>query len=192
MSFVIDPRKNWARAEELLAEETDPRRRQILETIIKHSKSEAAADFETLMSTVAPNAHYHSYAAAEPEMNAANSPEGKAEVAAYYTGIVESGCHLLEHGVERMVVGRDQITTEGELRMAYPGAILSAMGFDVPDPDALYLYQQRLLIVWEFDQDGLVLCEDSYGAAGSVGFEGISERRIQPEEIYRVSSQDVA
>lgn len=192
MSFVIDPRKNWARAEKLLGEEDDPRRRQILETIIQHSKSEAAADFETLMSTVASNAHYKSYAAADPEMNQANSPQGHAGVAAYYTGIVESGCHLLEHDVERMVVGRDAITTEGELRMAYPGVILNAMGIEVPDPEGLYLYQQRLLIVWEFDEEGRVLCEDSYAAAGSVGFDGISERRIQPEEIYRVSAQDVS
>ena len=191
MSFVIDPRKNWALAEKLLADERDPRRRQLLETLIQHAKAESSADFEALMATVAPNAHYRSFATEDPAMTAANSPEGKEGVAAYYTGIVASGCHLIEHDVERMVVGQDAITTEGQLKIAYPGSVLALMGVVVPDPDVHYLYSQRLLIVWEFDEDGLVLCEDSYAAAGGEAFEGIAERRLAPEDVYRVGPEDL-
>ena len=184
MEYVIDPRKNWRLAEQRLAEEKDPRRQRILETLIAHAKAEASADFPALMETVAPGAHYRSYAASDPAMNEAQSPQGKEGVAAYYTAIVESGCHFIEHDVERMAVGRDTLTSEGELKMAYPGAVLLGMGIEVPDPDALYLYQQRLLIVWEFDDDGRVLCEDSYSGGGE-GFGGIAERPIALEEIYR-------
>lgn len=184
MSYVIDPRKNWAMAEKLLAEEHDPRRRQILETLVAHSKAEAAADFEALMATVSPRAHYHSYATDDEAVNEAQSPQGKDGVAAYYRAIVESGCHHIEHDVERMAVGRDALTTEGQLKMAYPGAVLAAMGIAVPDPDALYLYQQRLLIVWEFDEEGRVICEDSYSGGGP-GFEGIAGRPIPPDRIHR-------
>ena len=190
MNFVIDPRKNWAKAEKLLSEEKNPRARQILETLVIHSKAEAAADFDSLMATVAPNAHYHSHATDDPAMNAANSPRGKDEVAAYYKGIVASGCHFIEHDIERMVVGRNALTTEGDLKMAYPGAVLEAMSIDVPDPVALYLYQRRLLIVWEFDENGLLLCEDSYAGAGGLGFADIGERILSTEEIYRVGPQD--
>lgn len=186
MSYLIDPRKNWAMAEKQLAEERDPRRRQILETLIAHSQAECKPDFDALMATVSPRAHYRSYAAPNAAENEANSPKGKDGVAAYYTAIVESGCHYIEHDIERMAVGQDVLTTEGTLRMAYPGAVLAAMGHPAPDPALHYLFEQRLLIVWAFDADGLVLCEDSY-SGGGLGFEGIAERPIAPEQIYRVA-----
>ncbi len=186
MAYVIDPRKNWAMAEQFLAHEEDRGRQRILETLIAHSKAEAAADFEALMATVSPRAHYHSYVSGDGTINEAQSPQGKKAIASYYKNIVESGCHLIEHDVTRMAVGQDVLTTEGELSMAYPGPVLNAMGIEIPDREALYLYQQRLLIVWGFDEDGLVLCEDSYGGGGD-GFENIAERPLAPEEIYRIS-----
>jgi hypothetical protein len=187
MAYRIDPRKNWSTAELHLAKETDPRRRQILETLIAHSKAECIPDFDALMATVSPNAHYHSYASDDPAMNDAQSPKGKAGVAAYYTAIVESGCHHIEHDVKRMSVGSDIITTEGILKMAYPGHVLGLMDIAVPDPEALYLYTQRLLIVWEFDEAGLVLCEDSYGGPGEK-FDGIADRPISLDQIYTVEA----
>ena len=190
MSYVIDPRKNWALPEKRLTEERDPRRRQILETLIAHSKAESTPDFEALMATVSSRAHYHSYAAGDAAENEANSPKGKDGVAAYYTALVESGCHYIEHDIERMAVGQDALTSEGTLRMAYPAAVLGAMGIEVPDPEGSYLYEQRLLIVWEFDEDGLVLCEDSYSGGGA-GFDGIADRRLAPEQIYKVAEQGV-
>jgi hypothetical protein len=185
MTYLIDPRKNWTTAEAYLARETDSRRRQILETLIAHAKAESVPDFEALMATVSPNAHYHSFVGDDPAMNEAQSPKGKDGVAAYYTGIVESGCHRIEHEVVRMAVGDDVITTEGILKMAYPADVLGLMGIEVPDPSALYLYSQRLLIVWEFDEAGLVLCEDSYGGPGEK-FDGIADRPISLDQIYEV------
>ena len=185
MGYAIDPRKNWAMAEKRLLDEPDPRRRQILETLIAHAKAEARADFDALMATVSPRAHYRSYATDDEAMNEAQSPQGKDGVAAYYRAIVESGCHHIEHDVRRMAVGRDTLTTEGRLRMAYPGAVLVAMGIEVPDEDALYLYEQRLLIVWEFDEDGRVICEDSYSGGGA-GFEDIAHRPLSTDQIHRV------
>jgi len=188
VDYLIDPRKNWRLAEKHLANEKDSRRQQILETLIAHAKAEAAADFPALMETVSPQAHYRSYATPDPTTNEAQSPQGKDAVAAYYRAIVESGCHFIEHDVNRMAIGSDTLTTEGGLRMAYPGAVLGAMGIEVPDPAALYLYEQRLLIVWEFDESGRVLCEDSYSGGGA-GFEGIDQRPIESEQIYRFESE---
>jgi hypothetical protein len=182
MSHVIDPRKNWALAEKRLTEESDPRRRQILETLIAHSKAEAKPDFDALMATVAPNAKYVTYTGGDSAK--ANSPEGKTAVGDYYSMIVGSGMNHIEHDVERMAVGRDTLTTEGEMKMAYPGAVLKVMGIDVPDESALYLYEDRLIIVWEFDDDGLVVCEDSYSGGDRAKFEGIAQRPVRPDEIY--------
>ena len=133
------------------------------------------------MATVATNAKYTSYA---PGSGAENSPTGKQGVAAYYQGIVSTGCNQIEHAVERIAVGRDTITTEGDMKMAFPGAVLQGMGMQVPEPNGLYLYLSRLIIVWVFDEEGLVLCEDSYSGGEFPGFEGIAERPIGTEEIY--------
>ena len=181
MSYVIDCRKNWAMPERLLEAETDPSRRRNLATIIAHGKAEAKPDFEALMKTVAPDASYTSYT----EGGSENSPTGKDGVAAYYQGIVGSGCNHIEHAIERMSVGRDVITTEGDMKMAYPGTILASLGIPVPDEDALYLYLSRLMIVWGFDDDGLVTCEDSYAAGGFPGFEGIADRPVTMDQIYQ-------
>ena len=180
VGYVIDCRKNWAMPERLLQTESDPRRKQLLECIIAHGKAEAKPDFEALMATVAPNAHYHAFS---DGVAAEHSPKGKDGVAAYYKGIVDNGlCHI-EHDIERMAVGRDTITTEGEMKMAYPGAVLAGMGIEVPDANDLYLYETRLLIVWDFDADGLVLCEDSYDGGGPK-FEGIAERPVTRDQIF--------
>lgn len=179
-SYVIDCRKNWALPQQFLESETDPIRRRNLETIIAHAKAEAKPDFEALMATVALDASYTSYT----EGGEGNSPTGKDGVAAYYQGIVGSGCNHIEHAIERMAVGRDVITTEGDMKMAYPGKVLADMGIPVPDEDAHYLYLSRLMIVWGFDEDGLVTCEDSYAAGGYPGFEGIADRPVRLEEIY--------
>lgn len=180
MSYVIDCRKNWSMAEQALDTESDRRRKQILETIIQHAKAECTPDYPALMATVSPDAHYHNYSdSADP----VHSPKGKDGVAAYYKMIVESGLGNIEHACERMAIGSDTITTEGEMKMAYPGAVLQAMEVDVPDAKGLYLYQTRLLIVWGFDADGLVLCEDSYDGGGPK-FEGIGERPVTLDQIF--------
>ncbi len=177
-AYRIDPRKNWEMLERRLAEETDPATRRNLETIVKHSQSEALPDFEALMATVSERAHYHSFATDDPT----HSPRGKDGVAAYYKMIVETGCHLIEHHVDRVIADRNCATTEGVIRIAYPHDILRAMGYDVSDVSSHYMFESRLMIVWEFDEEGLVLCEDSY--SGQDGFEGIAERPISMDEIF--------
>jgi hypothetical protein len=181
MTYKVDPRKNYAVLEERLQAETDPIIRRNLEITIKHSKAEAAADFPTLMSTVSDDAAYTSYTSGTAAVD--NSPKGKDGVAAYYKMIVESGCHQIEHAVERVVADRHAISTDGDFTMAYPTAVLRAMGFDVSDAAPYYLYKGRLMIVWGFDENGLVTCEDSYPAGA--GFEGIAERPCRLEEIYQ-------
>jgi hypothetical protein len=181
MSYKVDPRKNYAALEERLKVETDPIIRRNLEITIRHSKAEAAADFRTLMSTVSENAAYTSYTSGAAAID--NSPKGKDGVAAYYKMIVESGCHHIEHAVDRVVADRHALSTEGDFTMAYPTQVLKAMGIDVSEDAPYYLYKGRLMIVWGFDENGLVTCEDSYPAGA--GFDGIAERPCRLEEIYQ-------
>jgi hypothetical protein len=174
---VIDQTLTWRKAEERLAAETDPTLRRNLQMLIKHMKSEATLDLEALMSTVSERAHYHTYSGT----SALPEPRGKAGVQAFYEAFAASGAGKLHHDIDRLVVDRDCIFTDGVMRMAYPGRTLLARGIEVDDPDAHYLFETRMAIVWPIDEDGLFLGEDAYTSGD--GFTGIADRKLDPADI---------
>jgi ketosteroid isomerase-like protein len=184
---VIDQNCTWVKVEERLASEPDPVLRRNLEMLLRHMKAEASLDMENLMATVSERAHYHSYSG-----RGNPNPEGKAAVRRFYEDFAASGAHKLQFPLERLVVDRDCILTEGVMRMAYPGSTLAQMGIEVDDPDAYYLYQARMAIVWPIDEDGLFIGEDSYVEGD--GMEGIAGRKINPEDIvlYRPEALSTA
>jgi len=177
MSPVIDQAVTWRKVEERLEAETDPILRRNLETVLAHMKAESAGDIDGLLDTLADDVHYHAYGAPDP----ASSPVGKDGVRGFYERFVASGAGRLQLDIDRLVVDRDCILTEGVMRMAYPGRTLQAMGIKVDDPDAHYLYEARMATLWPFDADGMVLGEDTY--TGSDGFAGIAERKLDEADI---------
>jgi len=152
--------------EERLARETEPRRRQLLENVLAHMKAETAGDLDGLMATLAPNPQYHQWGASPAD----HGPKGRAAVEQFYRDFVASGATNLEYDVERLVVDDDCIVTEGMMRIAYPGATLQAMGRDVDEPSACYLYEARMLVVWPYDADGMLLAEDAYTATDGFAY----------------------
>ena len=60
------------------------------------------------------------------------------------------------------------------------------MGHAVLDPDASYLFQTRMCILWPMDEDGLVIGEDTYTSGD--GFAGIAERKLGPADIVPVKA----
>jgi hypothetical protein len=174
---LIDQNLTWKKVEERLAIETDPVLRRNLEVLLQHMKAEALLDMEALMATVSERAHYHSYTG-DPD---SPSPEGKAAVQQFYENFAASGAGKLHLDIDRLVVDRDCILTEGVMRMAYPGRTLAAMGIAVDDAAADYLYETRMAIVWPIDEDGLFLGEDAY--TENDGFAGIAGRKIDPADV---------
>ncbi len=170
--MTIDPSRTWRRVEERLKTETEPRRRRNLETLLAHMKAEAAGDLDALLATVSEHARYHAYASDDPFL----SPKGKAAVREFYKAVLGSGAQRLEFDVERLVVDDDCVLTEGMMRIAYPGSLLKFMGHEVDDPEAFYLYQARMAIVWPMDENGRVIGEDSYVAGD--GFARIQSRKL--------------
>jgi hypothetical protein len=173
----INPSNTWRLVEARLATETNPRLRKNLEIVLEHMKAEAALDLDRLMATVSPDAHYHAYGSSSARMN----PKGKEAVRQFYVDFAASGAYRLELDVDRLIVDTDAVLTEGVMRMAYPGKTLIAMGHAVDDPDAFYMYEARMAIVWPMDKDGLVLGEDSYVSGD--GFAAIAQRKLAPEDI---------
>jgi hypothetical protein len=175
---VIDQSVTWAKVEERLATEADPVLRRNLETVFAHMRAEAAGDLDGLVSTLSDDVAYHAYSAPDvPEVN----PVGKGGVRRFYEDFIASGATKLQLDIDRLVVDRDCVLTEGTMRMAYPGRTLGARGIAVDDPDALYLYETRMAVLWPMDDHGLVRGEDTYTSGD--GFAGIASRKLRPEDI---------
>ncbi len=173
---VIDQRRTWTKVEERLATETDPQLRRNLELLLQHMKAEATLDMESLMATVSEDALYQNFAP-----TGQYDLVGKAAVQKFYEDFAASGAHKLHLDIDRLVVDRHCILTEGVMRMAYPGRTLLATGIEVDDPDAYYLFETHMAVIWPIGPDGLFIGEDSY--TGANGFDGIADRKIPLSEI---------
>lgn len=172
---VIDQNLTWRKVEDRLATETDPVLRRNLELLLQHMKAEACLDMESLMATVSEAARYENFG------DEASVLDSKAAVRKFYEDFAASGAHKLHFELDRLVVDRDCILTEGTMRMAYPGRVLAHRGIDVDDPDASYLFETNMAVIWPIGPDGLFIGEDSY--TGRNGFDGIAQRKIDPSDI---------
>ncbi len=175
---LIDPANTTSAVDERLRTETDPVLRANLELLARHMRAEAALDLDELMATVSPQARY----VFNTDRGPSQVLEGKEAVRRFYTEFAASGAHRLQHQLTRLYVDKGGIYTEGVLRMAYPGRALMAMGHPVDDPDAYYLYEANLAIVWPIADDGLFVGEDSFVAGD--GFAGIADRKLDPADIH--------
>jgi hypothetical protein len=175
---TIDQAVTWAKVEERLATETDPVLRRNLEIVLAHMRAEAEGDLDGLLATLSDDVAYHAYSVPDlPEVN----PVGKAGVRKFYSDFIASGATKLQLDIDRLVVDRDCVLTEGTMRMAYPGRTLAARGITVDDPDAFYLYETRMAVLWPLDEHGLVLGEDTYTSGD--GFAGIAGRKLRAGDI---------
>jgi hypothetical protein len=179
VSVVIDPSRTWAAVEARLASEDDPVLRRGLETVLAHMKAEAHGDLDGLLETLSDRSvAYHTYDA--PGVRELN-PIGKDEVRGFYERFIASGATRLQFDIDRLVVDRHCIVTEGVMRMAYPGSTLIARGIAVDDASASYLYQTRMAVFWPLDDEGKVMGEDTY--TGVDGFAGINGRKLAEADI---------
>jgi hypothetical protein len=179
---LIDPTVTYRKVEERLAAEKDPVLRRNLETVLAHMKAEMAGDVDGLLATLTDNPAYHAYGTEDPATN----PVGRDGVRAFYERFIASGAGQLQLDVDRLVVDKDCILTEGLMRIAYPGRTLQAMGIDVDDPHAYYLYETRMATLWPFDEQGRATGEDTY--TGGDGFAGIADRKLAPDDIVQYVS----
>jgi len=173
---VIDQHITWRKVEERLEHETDPVLRRNLEMLLRHMQAEAALDMETLMSTVSERAIYQNFGP-----DGVTGPVGKAAVQRFYEDFAASGAQKLQLDIDRLIVDRHCILTEGVMRMAFPGRTLNARGIEVDDLEADYLFETRMAVVWPIDEHGLFIGEDSYTAGD--GFAGIAQRKIDPADV---------
>ena len=177
----LDPNKSWSRIEERLASETDPILRRNLDLVLVHMKHEARADIEGVIATLCEKPRYVMH---DNPDDAVMNPEGSKDAVRkfYDLTIVQTGAHRLEFACDRVIVDKHSVFTDGLMLIAYPGTTLRAMGIEVDDSEAYYLYQTRMGIVWPVDAEvGKLVGEEAY--TGQDGFAGIADRKITLADI---------
>lgn len=142
-----------------LATTGSPRQRAMLERMRVHAAAERDGDLETLVGTLGEATNYHFW-----ELGGDVGPKTRDGVSEYYRNLVENNGHVLEFHCERMVVDDHCIVIEGRLTMIQPGALMvqhpMAAGF--AEADKNYLIRMRNVIFWSFDEELLIVGEDSY------------------------------
>jgi limonene-1,2-epoxide hydrolase len=177
----MNPNLTWKLVEKRYLAEKNPQHKRNLELVLAHMQAEARADIEGVVATLTEKPRYRTYG---NEGNEVLNPEGsKDAVRAFYDAtIVQTGAHRLEFDVDRVIVDDDAVFTEGVMRMAYPGQTLIAMGIEVDDPDAYYVGQSRMGIVWPVDHGEDRLTGEEVYSTGDT-FEGIAGRKISLADI---------
>lgn len=176
---VLEPRRSWPLVESRLAAENHPRRRRALATLLRHLRAERQGDLEGVMKTLGAHPVYRTYGASDPRM----CPEGPEAVRDFYATWIAAGGDLIDYDIQRLIVDDDSLLTEGPLRMPFIGRLLLSLGYEVDDPEAHYLYEARLAVVWCIDAEGLIEGELTYTAGN--GFRDIGSRKLRPEDLHR-------
>jgi len=158
----FDPDRSWAALERRMAEESDPRRRAALEQVRNHMRSEIGGELVPLMATLVDEPRYHFWG-----VPVEGGPKGRAAVEQFYTRMIAGGGHRFEFAIDRIVVDRDAVVTEGLMRQRIPGTAIAASGVErvageAVDAEADYLAETRILTVWPIAADGRIIGEDIY------------------------------
>lgn len=151
-----DPSTIWRPFEERLSQTEDPRRRQILETIIEHLRTETTGDLEGVMATVAPDAAFST--------PWGDGPQGWDEVRVHYEEVLAAGgignARVETH---RILVDDDALVNEYTLTLVVPWHTAKEYGFDIPDETGHYAVSERVCTLLPFDPEGRLRGEVSYG-----------------------------
>jgi len=170
---VVDSRKNWRLADELLAGESDAWRRTMLEGLKEHMQAECGGNLEALMNTLIDEPVFHNWSATSD-----TGPKGRDALREFYGNLIGSGSNQFEFDVERIVIGDDTLVTEGNIRVPFSGSMLQTMGVENVDPDSTYATRGRVVTFWPFDAAGKIIGEDIYSM--TTDFDDLDEVTLLP------------
>ena len=165
MTDLIDRTKMFRLLEERIANTTNPRHLLMLNRVLDHAKGEADLDLDLVMSTLTANPRYVAWGAAA---DMSPGPPGGPGLLRTDDRAGRPVLPGIRHGPHRR--RRRHIVTEGNFRSLYYGADAAKRGFPVDDPTAFYLLSLRMLIVWPFDAEGLIVGEETYSAVTTPDF----------------------
>jgi hypothetical protein len=156
---TIDPTAGRRAVDERLAKTENPRHRSMLQALSGHLRAEAEGSLDGLMDSLVEKPEYHMYAKGHDY-----GPKGYDAVKTYYAQLIAARRGVLEYVLDRIVLDDDCVVTEGLINAYQPGRAAKEFGFNVTELDATYLVSYRAVIMWPFDEAGLLLGEDGYAS----------------------------
>ena len=174
----FDQSITWQALEERLARTTNPRHQKMLQTVIDHAKAESAGDVDGLMATLGDNPQYHFWSNGQDW-----GPKGLDGVRAFYENFVASGAGFFESPKPRIVVDDDTVVTESSMRGIVPGPVAQARGHAIDDINGHYLVTARTAIFWPFDENCVLIGEDSYGSSDVADCHRVPDDELPAEYV---------
>ncbi|HEX4216832.1 MAG TPA: hypothetical protein VHZ02_00565 [Acidimicrobiales bacterium] len=160
MTSCVDQEIVLRQLNEKLGQTANPRVRAMLERVREHAAAETTGDLAGLMDTLNANPAYHFWGPVGDD-----GPKGRSGVESFYSDFVQNGQYFLEYNCDRIVADEDCVVLEAVIKAILPGPVMAtnpmAAGMDVK-ADRHYLLTARNVTFWPFDQDVMLVGEDSY------------------------------
>jgi hypothetical protein len=161
MTICIDQEVVVRQLTEKIERTTDSRHRTMLERVREHAIAEAAGSLQGLMDTLSSNPAYHFWDLQGGDVG----PKGREGISAYYSNFVQTRQHFLEYNCDRIIVDDEHVVMEAVLKLVVPGDVLVTnpmmAAMDIDDGNH-YLMTLRNLVIWPFDDELMIVGEDSY------------------------------
>jgi hypothetical protein len=172
---------------ELLEKTTEPLHRAMLLNFWRHVHLEGSGQYEKI---VAPDMMvdepvYRVTWGASPAVIT-----GKEAVVAFYSSVGEA---VLWNSDDLLAVADWGICDELTFHQIAPGAVLQAIGYDVPDPDVLYHASSRQAFIWPYDSQARLVGENLYEDKTSLVLEEVGpEEAITASRVREIHREQLA
>ena len=151
----------------LLEQTSNPLHRAILLNFWRHVHLEGSGQFDRIIAPdmMADHPVYRVTWGVSPAVI-----EGKEGVLGFYNSVGEA---VLWHSGDRLAVADWGICDELTFHQLAAGADLRALGYDIPDPAALYHVSSRQAFIWPYDEQARLIGENLYEDKTSLQIEEI-------------------
>ncbi len=153
----LDIREQNTAVERTLETTENPRHRYLLEAYLRHRYLESAGRYEEILAPdmTVENPVYRFTLAGQPSFKL----EGRDQVATLYGHWTETDQCIFYVEDEIVAVGDHLIVGRGVSYQQTLGSELAASGVEA-DEDAMYLARSQIVMIWPYDDRGLLLGED--------------------------------
>jgi len=172
---------------DLLERTTKPLHRAMLLNFWRHVHLEGAGEYDALAAPdmMVDEPVYRVTWGANPAVIT-----GKEGVLAFYDAVSEA---VLWHSDDRLAVGDWGVSDEITFHQLARGTDLQAVGYEVPDPDALYHAASRQAFIWPYDDHARLAGEHLYEDKTSLTIEAVSpDEAITPARVREIHRELLA
>lgn len=163
---LINPHASWKALDDCAAQFGDSAAEQAVARLVlevrDHMACEIQGDVDGLMATLTAEPVYHFWGNGDPVLL-----EGRAAVDGFYRDMIARGGNQFEVVIDKVIANLDHVVTEGQVKVVYPTAALTAQGITeigrvAVDAHELWMSNAQLVTVWPNDGNGKLVGEDIY------------------------------